>query len=237
MSKEVEAEVVRKPPKGPYVAKPKTPAQAKGWEIFKKSVASATDGNGILRALLDFEVADKAQAAFAFNRAKKMFESLGRLKDEFWVRGYGSMGLKKRIFFEEFKLVHLAHLPKLKEIVLTPTASGEKKKHLFQFESAPATILPNSKPVVVNVTGGKKSKKRKAEELAASIDTSQLEKISDGASYNGIIEFEQVRSIKAARLADAMNHPSFQQLSKSQQNAIRQEYTNTLCSVATSVQV
>jgi hypothetical protein len=220
--------------------KPKTPEQLQAWETFKYEVANAASGNDILEATLKFEAVDKAQAAFAFNRGKKLLEGLGKLVDEKWERGYGCMGKLKQEFYVEFSKVEPEHLPMLKDVMMCPTSSGDKKKKPSQIAAKIAKanggvgiILPTE-----DMLADKAFKKRKQSPASVAATNEFAELLSmdmnlpmshdaDGADMS---ESERIRSIKAARLADAMQHASYNLLSKAQQQAIRQEWMSVLVS-------
>ncbi len=232
-----------------YVPKPKTPEQQLAWETYKQSINNATSGGDVLKATLVYEISDKAQAAFAFNRAKKFLENIGRFTEEKWRgKGYGNMGKMRQEFYAEFYRLESIYLSILKEQVITPTASGEKKKKLapnFNFK-VQHSLIPTSNSIAENASvpvpnddinknrNQLKAKKRLHSELdsfetvATSNSTSSGHNIGSSANELDITETEKIRSIKAARLADAMQHPAFQLLTKSQQQALRQEWMAVL---------
>ena len=59
--------------------------------------------------------------------------------------------------------------------------------------------------------------------------TSQLLSISELRSSSDIVKEETVKSIRASRLADAMQQPTFSLLSRQEQQAIREEWLALLC--------
>lgn len=226
--------------KTPYVSKPKTPEQARGWEEFKVAVAAATSGTEVLDAAIRFEVADKAQAAFAFNRAKKVLLGLGVLQGEKWKKGFGNMGKIKLELFDAFRRLDTTYLELLKRNVITPSASGEKKKTLNPPIPAAIVQVPISAPAAPPSTSAGKKRPRESESTAAASSsvaaaTASVSIRKPVASSSGdapaTLESETIRSMRCQRLQDAINHPSFAMLSKTQQSFVRQEYMVALTNV------
>ena len=225
--------------KSPYVSKPKTPEQARGWEEFKVAVAAATTGTEVLDATIRFEVADKAQAAFAFNRAKKVLLGLGVLQGEKWKKGFGNMGKIKLELFDAFRRLDPTYLELLKRNIVTPSASGEKKKTLNPPIPAAIVHVPINAPAAPSTSAGKKRPRESQSTAAAStsvaVATASVSIRKPAASSIGdapvTLESETIRSMRCQRLQDAINHPSFAMLSKTQQNFVRQEYMVALTNV------
>jgi hypothetical protein len=272
-----------------YPTKVKTPEELAHWLIFVASVNESTSGEEILKAILDFELVDNGQAAFAFNRAKKMMESVGLLDDDKWAgKKYRTMrALKVEFFAEIYKIKEEKTVAALKIAVTTPTTSKGKLSILYGEEEAVAIsgkklqlqssgadaegaqraegsassseadgaaqgAFPAAAALVAAAAGNKRQKKqsaaaaastepsskgsgkRKRGESASASEASELAVPPAGTSLTvqlpvtGVIEEEVLRQVKADRLAVAMGHPSYQLLTKPQQQMVRDEWMNML---------
>jgi hypothetical protein len=222
-----------------YVSKPKTPEQAKGWEDFKVAVAAATTGAMVLDAAIRYEVADKAQAAFAFNRAKKLLLGLGVLQGEKWKKGFGNMGKIKLELFDAFRRLDTTYVELLKRNIITPSSSGEKRKTLIPQAPAPVVHVPITSAPATAPVSKKRPRESDAVAQAPSATTtapaSGSRKTTSASAGNvsaATLESETIRSMRCQRLQEAINHPSFAMLTKTQQSLVRQEYMVALTAIS-----
>lgn len=223
--------------------KTRTVEQALAWEIFRTHVRIATDVDSLMILTDDFAKMDKSQASFAYNRAKKTLEDAGYYSDPKWFKkGFGPMGHKqRREFLEVFRHVSPTLLPQLKDALLnedTHRLKNRKRPYVnlpVSIRETPAYIVP----AVADTDSGaltdpkpKKVKKsnNKTAEMSTPVDRETEEVVPSAAALTAVaavtpeVQAEAAKSIKAARLADAMQHPSFGLLTKVQQQSVRDDW-------------
>jgi hypothetical protein len=202
-------------------------------------------GTEICAVTKQYCVDDKAQGAFAFNRMKKVMGHFGLISELLNTKSYGLLGKQRSAFFDSFGQDMPGDILEcLKDAAVYD--SRLKVAHRSQ------DLYPSRNGVVRNIPSlskPKKTKKRKAQSPPTVVDTA-TDKADDGkllspllkkldskvgapsvevdtASSAAEIE-EKVRSIKAQRLADAMNHPSFAKLDQEQKDLIKSEWIASL---------
>mmetsp|Transcript_24821 Transcript_24821/g.36605 ORF Transcript_24821/g.36605 Transcript_24821/m.36605 type:complete len:231 (+) Transcript_24821:60-752(+) len=207
---------------------------------FLSEVENALTGPDLVNAAKAYAEYEKGQAAFAFNRAKKVLVHTGVLDGEKWQRTYGSMGKMRADFYAAFNSVppeimeHLKnamffdsrvnksyrspnslfpdrHGRNLEDVGVVKTSSSKKRKNRSKVVNAVQDPLAE----VVDATGGN-----------VTIATAGLDNLPEPVSA---VELEErVRSIKSARLANALSHPSFSSLDEQSQGLIKQQWLSTL---------
>eukprot|EP00602_Paraphysomonas_sp_CaronLab_P006973 CAMPEP_0185024012 /NCGR_PEP_ID=MMETSP1103-20130426/6888_1 /TAXON_ID=36769 /ORGANISM="Paraphysomonas bandaiensis, Strain Caron Lab Isolate" /LENGTH=226 /DNA_ID=CAMNT_0027556847 /DNA_START=36 /DNA_END=716 /DNA_ORIENTATION=- len=205
---------------------------------FLSDVENALTGTQLVNAAKEYAEHEKGQAAFAFNRAKKVLVHTGVLDGEKWQRTYGSMGKMRAEFYAAFDNVPEEVMEPLKNAMFFDSRVNKSyRSPTSLFPDRHGRNLEDLPPVKTVVT--KKRKKSKS-----AIDREPLADLVDAAGGNVTIATagldnlpepvsaveidERVRSIKSARLAHALSHPSFQSLDEQSQNIIKQQWLGTL---------
>lgn len=254
-----------------YPTKEKTPEELEQWRKFVTNVNNASTSEEVLKSLLDYEIVDNGQAAFAFNRAKKMMESVGLLLEDKWrEKKYRSMGtLKVQFFSEIYKITNESTIAALKRAIVTPTTSKGKIVILYGEEEGSAilgnqahsnsdtashNVLPPSSSSSADIpTVGRGSvcrapgdlvgkeanipkKRRKVDDsisitaavgFSAQAESSEITSTQQSSALTPI-ELEILRKLRSDRLAVAMVHPSFQLLTKQQQQLVKDQWMEML---------
>ena len=222
----------------PPAPKPKTAEQVAAWFVYKSSVRQAQDMGSLLKHTEEYAKVDKGQASFAYNRAKKALEDLGYLRDPKWTKkGFGAMGIKMRSeFFESFKVINSDTLPLMKDALLNEDTHRLKSRKRYRHsepclpELPAAHFIPTLPEEISSMPKPKKIKKTSDKSAPGDMDNlaSATAALTAVAAAAPEVQAEAAKSIKSTRLADAMNHASFQLLSKAQQQAVRDEWISLL---------
>lgn len=217
-----------------HVAKTRTPEQVTAWLTYTVCVRQATSIDNLIELTEELSLTDKGQASFAYNRAKKAMEELGYFEGPKWYKkGYGPMTNKLRIeFYEILRGVNPEALTILKEALLNEDSHRlkSKKRPLFiPSLEKPSVVAPLANTVDTTTPKSKKYKKNSvlvaaAATPGASDNTSSSSVLTAAAAAAPEVQEEAAKSIKASRLADAMQHASFTLLTKAQQQAVRDDW-------------
>jgi hypothetical protein len=237
--------VVKGGPRVVYVpVQEKSPEKLLAWSTFVSDVHSAQSGADVLKATLAFAIVDKAQGAFAFNRAKKVFEKMGRLQEERWSVGYGKQNLKqKQEFYAEYYNPNV-DLEELKVAAITPTGGHKpvdtpRPSAVTASPSVPvakstAKAAAAAVTVVISSPGedkiGKEHRKRKAPEPssssgghAPSISAPILKAVETPA-----VDLERQRTERSRQLAADLSSNLFKDLKKTKQKELKKEWFELL---------
>lgn len=219
-------------------------------------MATAHTGADVLAAGLMLSEQDRAQGSFAFNRARKCLIQLGLVETNAF-KPYGMMGKQKAAFHHLIQMLPEDAVARVKSAMMMTAedwraprirhrarrgrdtsdeevASEEEAEsashaqtaeqlaynapHLYSLDfptpSTAAASAPTSVPASAPITPA--SSTAIAESFKHSRKTTKAE------------EAEILRSLQAARLADAMKHESFKMLEPEQQAAIKARWLQTL---------
>lgn len=181
---------------------------------------------------------DKAQGAFSFNRMKKVLGHFGLISDLLNSKSYGLLGKQRAIYFEAFNQdlpVDVIECLKDAAVYDSRAKIAHRSQDLYPSRNGAIRSTP-----LINKKKGEKGdhKKRKLKPETESKPLSPLLKKLDIKSGTPSVDFdeacsaaeveEKVRSIKAQRLADAMNHPSYAKLDQEQKDLIKHEWISSL---------
>lgn len=177
-------------------------------------------------------VDDKAQGAFAFNRMKKVLGYFELISDAMNAKSYGLLGKQRPAFYEAFdQNISPGIMQRLKDAAVYDSRTKHSHRSHDMFPSRDGT--PRETPMI---NKKKSSKKRKKDDMAKGEESKLLSPKSsssssaDESALSGSTQEveEKVRSIKAQRLADAMNHPSYAKLEQEQKDLIKHEWISNL---------
>ena len=228
----------------------KTPAEIDGANAFSAAIQAATTINDLIAAIQTYSEVDKSRGSRAYNRAKLVLEEREYLKDVKWKnKGWGSMGVLRRAeFLEVFRNVPTSDIPVLKSALLNelPRSFIKKAKKVTkrnydltmeEDRNAPAQLYSSTGAAFATVSSKKaKTNTNSSTDVVDPSENLPVISLSDLAN-NPEVQFEAAKSIKATRLADAMQHPSFLLLTKQQQQTVREEWLTLLCLSNSTVDV
>lgn len=203
-----------------YAPKQKSPEQLQHWKQYIKDINSAPTGEAMLGATLRYEEVDRAQGSFAFNRAKKILVRVNALSDKKWEgKSYKSFGSLKAEFFTVISALNARYLPLLKLALVTPTTSKGKRSILYGDTSTDSST--EAVPIVDNA--------QRSGVAVENIETVGVRSGEEGElGLPDGVEQEILRKIRCDRLSEAISHPSFQLLTKSQQQAVMNKWVSLL---------
>ena len=208
----------------------KSPEQLQHWSQYVKDINSAKSGEEMLAATLRYEKADKAQASFAFNRAKKMLTRVNVLSDKKWEeKSYKSFGALKTEFYAVFSTLGLQYVPLLKHSLVTPTTSKGKLEILYGDKLTDHSSV--AAPVIVDITPSSySSNKRRNSSVAVGQKEGDMRPVVEGSAVclPDTVEQEILRKIRCERLSEAISHPSFQLLTLSQRQTVTNKWVSLL---------
>lgn len=192
------------------------------WEAYCAAVRAGENIADYINATDDYAKIDKSQGSRAYNRAKKAMEILGYFKDEKWrEKQFGNMGAKIKVeFFAILRSVNEEHMHHVK------LSFVNELPRKFKRLPRGGVLLDGVSPIQGNADSHPAAKRQKVTESSAI--TSQLLSISELATASDVVKEETVKSIRASRLADAMQQPSFSSIPQSDQEAIRDEWVSLL---------
>lgn len=205
-----------------YLTKEKSPEQLSHWKSYLERVASATCGGDIISATLQYEVKDPGQAAFAFNRAKRVLERVGLLSDEKWRNiKYKSLKALKAEFFSIIYSIDIAHLELLKNAVTSPTTSKGKLRVLYgELTPQTASSADGNDPKATSTVNPVTNKS----DIASTVSNVAISSQTLPAPLEG----QLLKKIRSDRLSDAITHPSFRLLTKGQQKNVKSAWVAML---------
>ena len=205
----------------------KTPMQIAAWETYCADIKRCNTAAELLRATHAYAGIDKACGSRAYNRAKKAMEILGYFADKKWEKkGFGAMGVKLRedyynvfltILDGDLHYVKIALLNQLPQSFL-----NMKKGSMVSRETLQHTLLQQDEALQPCAKRAKTAHDGDASMPPAAVSVVAL------AAESALVMEESAKSVRAARLADAMQHPSFGLLTKQQQMDVRDEWLSML---------
>jgi hypothetical protein len=230
----------------------KTAEEDAAFVIFTAAVNQASTINELLEANQNYFMVDKSRGSRAYNRAKLVLEERGALRDRKWERkGWGAMGARMRNqFIEAFSSLTSEDVQTLKtafnnELPRSFKRKAQKAKLRNYAQLAVAAMEPVmhsllSEPTSsssgsgdgVDVTTSPPASKRAkpSTPTGGGVTAGEAQVVAD-LSSSVEVQLEAAKSIKAKRLADAMQHASFLLLTKQQQQTVRDEWLSLLLGV------
>lgn len=215
-------------------------------------MSTAHTGADVLAAGLMLAEQDRAQGSFAFNRARKCLIQLGLIETNAF-KPYGMMGKQKAAFHHLIQVLPEDALSRMKSAMMMTAedwraprirhrtrrgrghASDEEVGSDEEAESASQTQaveqLAYTAPHLYSLdfpTPASAPAAPTAAPITPASSAAIAESFKRSRKTTKAEEAEILRSLQAARLADAMKHESFKMLEPEQQAAIKSRWLQTL---------